>query len=293
MMRTFVILIFLLSGQANSKDQASSNIFLHSLPFAELSNAIYGNQRVIQNIAKQYGLSLNEVKNIADIEVSYALLSDLLLKKHIIVVRGTANAENALVDMDIKMVIDKQTGVFAHQGFLSGTTLIFQDLKSKLDKKFSVSVSGHSLGGAIAVLLAMQLQSDGVIIDNVITFGQPKVTNLSGATKYQNLNVTRFVQSKDLVPVVPPIDSLDIQNFNIYWHLGREIILLGNNKYAELEGVSSMLRGADFVTSVLSMDNLKDHEMPGYLALIRRNSEFSRKVEYRTSFSFKNIFGEK
>jgi len=35
---------------------------------------------------------------------------------------------------------------------------------------------------------------------------------------------------------------MDINNFDIYWHLGKEIVLLKGYDYAVLEGVKSMMR---------------------------------------------------
>ena len=137
----------------------------------------------------------------------------------------------------------------------------------------------------------MQMHANGYKINEVISFGQPKVTNIEGANKFKDIKVTRFVRPKDLVPIVPPIDPIDIQNIDIYWHLGKEIILMGNNKYTELNGIKSMLRSSDFLAAIPNQENIEHHMMTSYLSLIRENTLFSQKIEYKTSFSFKRLFG--
>jgi len=284
--------IFLVSfSLSNASEEAPSSIFSQALPFAEFANAIYEEEHVLKDVTKRHKLEVNQLSNIVGVEVSYALLTDSMKKQHIVVVRGTANVENAMVDMNIKLVDDKQTGVRLHQGFLEASTTIFHKLQSDLNKSYEIITTGHSLGGAVAVILAMQLKSDGFNVSNVFTFGQPKVTNIEGANKFKVLKVVRIVRSKDLVPIVPPMDPLDIKSLDIYWHLGNEIILMENNEYAELEGVSSMLRSGDFLTAVPNQENLENHKMTGYLALIKSNILQAIKVEYKSSFNLKSLFG--
>jgi len=289
----FLILlaVYLPISSTHADDTKSAAIFTKVLPFAELANAIYEEKNLLVNIAQQHELKLNDVDNIAGVEVSYALLTDVLKKQHVVVIRGTANVENAIADMDIKLLKDAQSGVLLHQGFLSASTPILQKLEKSLDKEFDILITGHSLGGAVAVILAMQLDNNDFKVNKVITFGQPKVTNIEGANRYKHLNVTRLVRPKDLVPIVPPVDPMDLKNMDIYWHLGKELILLDSNEYAELEGLKSMLRGGDFLTIAPSEENLESHKMTGYLALIKNNSLKTEKVEYKSSFNPLSLFG--
>jgi len=273
-----------------ASEEKTASVFSTALPFAELSNAIYEEKSIFSDVSKLQKLTLNEVNNVSGVEVSYALLTNLEEKQHIVVVRGTANVENAIVDMNIRLIDDEQTGIRLHQGFLEASIPIFQKLKNTLNKEYEIITTGHSLGGAVAIILAMQLHSDNFKVSNVVTFGQPKVTNIEGATKFKDLSVVRIVQPKDLVPIVPPMDPLDIQNLDIYWHLGKEYILMENNEYAELEGVSSMLRSADFITTVPNQENLENHKMTEYLALLKSSSQRAIKVEYKTSFNPLSLF---
>jgi len=271
---------------------ADNNRFEKLLPLAELSNAIYSDQNQIKKTITRYALSLEKQATIPGLEVSYLIAKLESKKQYIIAVRGTANAENAMVDMDIKLVPEKITGQYIHQGFSEAASTIFDAVKNKIDKNYTVSTTGHSLGGAVALVLAMQLDASDLNIGKVVTFGQPKVTNLSGAQKFQHLNITRFVRPKDIVPLVPPLDPLDLKNLDIYWHLGEETLLLGNNQYAKLTGLNSMKRSLGLISELPNQENVENHAMTSYLALVIENSQKAELVEYKSSFNPFGIFGQ-
>ena len=143
----------------------------------------------------------------------------------------------------------------------------------------------------MALVLAKYLETDNYRVGTVITFGQPKVTNLAGAKTFQNLNITRVVTPLDLVPLVPPFDPLDINNLDIYWHSGQEVLLLENKQYSILEGVNSMLRTTKFTQKQLTEDNLHNHKMTFYLELLHKKKLSNELVPYKNNFNLFNLFG--
>jgi len=271
---------------------ADNNRFEKLLPLAELSNAIYSDQTQIKKTITQYALTLEIQETIPGLEVTYLIAKLESKKQYIIAVRGTANAENAMVDMDIKLVPEKITGQYIHQGFGEAATIIFQSIKNKIHNDYTISTTGHSLGGAVALVLGMQLDSAGFNVGKVVTFGQPKVTNIIGAQKFNHLDITRFVRPKDIVPLVPPLDPLDINNLDIYWHLGKEMLLLDNHQYANLSGLNSMKRSLGLISELPNQENIEDHAMSSYLALVIENSQKAELVEYKSSFNPFGIFGQ-
>jgi hypothetical protein len=144
------------------------------------------------------------------------------------------------------------------------------------------------LGGAIAVIVAMYLQRDGYSLDQVITFGQPKVTNVSGAGVFASLPLMRVVTPKDIVPLVPPLSPFQLKNIDIYWHMGKEIILLPEKTYAITEGFKSMMRATKFTSSVPDESNIQAHQMATYLTLINQKLEGALQVPYKIDI---NLFG--
>ncbi|XP_047063889.1 uncharacterized protein LOC124671575 [Lolium rigidum] len=98
--------------------------------------------------------------------------------------------------------------------------------------KWHIYVTGHSLGGALATLLALELSSsqmtkDGVIFVTVYNFGSPRVGNRKFADVY-NAKVKdswRVVNHRDIIPTVPRLMG--------YCHVEAPIYLKsGNLKHA-------------------------------------------------------------
>jgi predicted lipase len=69
-----------------------------------------------------------------------------------------------------------------------------------------IIVTGHSLGGSLAILAAADLAKTHGKIEQVYTFGQPRVGNAAFASHYQSLvsNTFRLIDFADIVPHVPP-----------------------------------------------------------------------------------------
>uniref|UniRef100_A0A914W4I4 Fungal lipase-like domain-containing protein n=1 Tax=Plectus sambesii TaxID=2011161 RepID=A0A914W4I4_9BILA len=76
-------------------------------------------------------------------------------------------------------------------------------------KSYSISFTGHSLGGALASLAAVRTVKDGYRTSNqikLITFGQPRVGDSTFAAMHDQLIPYSFrvVNKADLVPHLPP-----------------------------------------------------------------------------------------
>lgn len=202
--------------------------------------------------------------------------------------RGTSNLENVLVDLDVSLVADKHLNIILHQGFASASWAAYQEIKPKLDKANPIHTTGHSLGGAIAVIVAMYLKNDGYDVQQVMTFGQPKVTNVAGARAFSDLPVVRIVTPKDIVPLVPPLSPLQLQNLDIYWHMGEEIILLPGKQYSKVSGLKSMMRATKFFSAVPDDSNIHAHQMATYLSLIKEKQVSAEEVPFKLGIS---LFG--
>jgi triacylglycerol lipase len=281
----FMLLIFQ-SANAQQID------FKQIRQFATLAKAAYEPEDTVNQAGYLEGYTLKQYRNIPEVEVTYLIAIDKLTKQPVIAVRGTSNVENALVDIAVKLRDDKHAGIKLHEGFSQAASKIYQDIQPQLDKSIKVHLTGHSLGGAVAVILAMYLEHDGFDVGNVITFGQPKVTNIAGSRQYANLNLLRVVTPRDLVPLVPPLDPLDIQNLDIYWHGGKEVLLNTDNSYSILEGATSVLRATKFTQQMLDEQNLVNHKMDLYLKLIDSMIKQSKQIPFENDFNLFNLFGQ-
>ena len=143
----------------------------------------------------------------------------------------------------------------------------------------------------MAVILAIYLDAERFDVGQVITFGQPKVTNIDGAEKLSHLDIIRVVAPLDVVPLVPPLDLLDINDIDVYWHVGKEVILLDGNQFAILQGVDSMMRATKFTQQPLDQGNVDHHSMAVYFGLIRTKLKSPRQVPYQVDLNLFNLFG--
>ncbi|UTV97848.1 lipase family protein [Marinomonas rhizomae] len=253
---------------------------------AKLSDDTYLEEGTLKQRLQEQGQKLVHQSLIPLSQVSYFLSRANGVQT--IAIRGTANLENAMLDLDLELRPDAILDVKLHQGFGSGAKAVYEDIKPFLAKDRPIHLTGHSLGGAIAVILAMYLQKDGYSVEQVITFGQPKVTNVTGANKFDDLPLTRVVTLNDIVPLVPPISPMQIRDLDIFWHMGEEIILMNKGEFAQTNGVKAMLRATKFTTSIPSEKNLIAHQMTTYIKLIDQLQTSAEKIPYKTDIS---LFG--
>jgi predicted lipase len=258
---------------------------------AIFAQAVYQSEDSVRALIESSNYTLTLYHTIPGTEVSFLLATNELTRTQIIAVRGTSNIKNAIVDVYLKLIVDKKTGIALHHGFSVAARQVYAKLKPLLKHDYKIDVTGHSLGGAVALILAMYLDADQFEIEQVTTFGQPKVTNISGARKIEHINLIRVVTPLDLVPLVPLFDPLDINNVDVYWHAGKEVILLADTQYAVLEGTDSMLRASSFTQKLLSEENLQDHQITLYLEMIKAKTESSKLVPYQNNFNLFNLFG--
>lgn len=67
-----------------------------------------------------------------------------------------------------------------------------------------MKLTGHSLGGAVAVIVAAKLKLRGYNVGKVTTFGAPMITDARGAAHLREMvNVMRVTHERDPVPLTP------------------------------------------------------------------------------------------
>jgi pimeloyl-ACP methyl ester carboxylesterase len=98
-----------------------------------------------------------------------------------------------------------------------------------------VWVTGHSLGGALALLAAWRLQRQFIRqfipVHEVVTFGAPMVGNAAAAHAFQREfpgKIFRYVNIEDPVPLLPMVSLIA----NSYAHCLNEVRLQGANPKA-------------------------------------------------------------
>ena len=119
----------------------------------------------------------------------------------IIVIRGTANAENVQSDIDVRLVKDGRLSIYLHKGFRDASLGVMEIIDRDHTLEHTVHVTGHSLGGAIAQIIGMWLHKRSHNVQ-VFSYGSPKISSevLPGGQPTH----WRVVRNSDPIPFTPP-----------------------------------------------------------------------------------------
>ncbi len=134
--------------------------------------------------------------------------------------RGTVTSKNVKSDINIKKTAlsfqskdGKGTDLpgKTHRGFKEAYDSMRDEIHYLLEntplKDCKINITGHSLGGALANLCALDLHQSKYGIEKVVTFGAPRVFDEEGAKQYYNSELSdktlRVVQEGDPVPKIP------------------------------------------------------------------------------------------
>jgi hypothetical protein len=129
------------------------------------------------------------------------------------------------------------------------------DMRTKYDRMwrhFEVEVTGHSLGGALSTLVALELEALGFQIKSVTTFGSPRVGDEVFADfwgKKFGDRTMRMTHAHDMVPSLPP-------RMLGYHHVATEVFQNASGAYIMGDGSGEDPRGSD---SEWTHASLADH----------------------------------
>jgi pimeloyl-ACP methyl ester carboxylesterase len=188
--------------------------------------------------------------------------------------RGTTLLIDILACLSFWMVYDKELECRVHLGFRNQADRILQDIEPLLspasDKRTTVEVSGHSLGGAVAYIIAAKLRKRGYRVTRTTAVAAPRFcANESSAERIESLlplDNLRIENEIDFVPFLPPFGH----------HVGNKLYLLDkSNKlfYVPRSNTNLSWLGSVFlncrVWEILSAMG-KPHRVPYYISHIQK-----------------------
>jgi triacylglycerol lipase len=243
--------------------------------YAERSNTAYKSDAVIKS---KYPRTVR-VHSPDQTDVRYFLEQDDKARTQIITVRGTANDVNFSEDLSLRVREDRKVDIPVHSGFDLAARAIYDDVRPHLKNGYKTYVTGHSLGGAVAAILAIYMIEDGAAVERVVTFGQPRFTTTDGAKRLSFMPLTRIVDENDIIPMVPPSTLFD-PRFGPYDQVGPEVILLGGRDFVYLPSHdATRISVGEFWRSV-SFADLNDHKITKYLKRIADKTKGATEVPY-------------
>ena len=205
--------------------------------------------------------------------------------------RGTEKeAEDIKTDLNARFY--RRGGVKVHDGFRQAFAYVEPMIKGKVDtlSGYKLYITGHSLGGALALVAARVLSTDNVAA--CYTFGSPKVGNSELGDDIK-IPIYRVVNAADLVPRVPPTWLIEffiflvgwfpvpyirgwlvrfLENFRGYSHHGdMRYLTAGKDDFSDLRLISNpeLPERVRWLLQRLSMDlkaGFSDHSIAGYCA---------------------------
>jgi triacylglycerol lipase len=266
-----ILALFLsvLSGCAGdlpqSVKQSLSVIVPTKIDFAELEYYAKRSRSAydpIADIRKAYPLVTRAV-TVQPIDVLYFIETDLANRNQTLSIRGTAQKPNVWADIETALLPDSILGIPLHRGFKVDATAIYDDAAPYLRKDWPLRVTGHSLGGAVAVIAAAYLEREGYTVERVVTFGQPKITTEQPPVLQLISVLTRVINELDVVPMLPPYTFA-----KKYQHFSPEVILREGPDYTYLDEHDADRISVGVFWRNITDFSTKDHHMDGYLANI-------------------------
>ena len=130
---------------------------------------------------------------------------EVIVRENVFAFRGTDEPLDAVRDLRILPIWTRELG-WCPAGFLrAAKRLMPKCLSECMDRnieKENIVLTGHSLGGAVALIIGALMVRDEVSIKEIVTFGAPRCGRLK---ILDNTPVTMYRNGKDIVPLVPPI----------------------------------------------------------------------------------------
>ena len=201
--------------------------------------------------------------------------------KKIIIIsfRGTEKDEVGDILCDLDMSQSNAYGGKVHRGFVDA----YRQLKSSLMAKIKehrthnqpIWLTGHSLGGALAMIAAMDLSEKKLNVKGVYTFGQPRVGDAEFTRLYDRRfrgKSFRFVNKDDQVPELPPAKvKLGHRAYLHYTH-GDQVIYIASRNRMTL----NYRRSKNILNQIESISNAApSHASDSYVKALLKNIDYN------------------
>lgn len=268
---TQLVVLFVLLTTVISNDYKTT--VARELAFMSL--ATYESSSSINNWncgpCKSYQLEKVQCDTIGALDLQWFSGHSPSLKGIVLAFRGSSNIQNWISNLNFNMVgYPNCAKCQVHNGFYTNWQAAYrpvlnriQSLKS-LYRDAPIFITGHSLGAALAVLAAADIQHLYGGVQSLITFGEPRVGNQHFSDYYQSVLVGfRVIHKADVVPHIP----LTGQGF---FHEGREVWY--KSSMSDYKMCSYGEPGSCSNSLPLTTYNTGDHDMHAYAKLAASSS---------------------
>lgn len=164
-----------------------------------------------------------------------------------------------------------------HLGFNQALDAVYPQVRDTVlrfrDNDQTVWFTGHSLGGALAMLAAARLffEEPNLLADGVYTFGQPRTCDPTLASSYDDAFATRtfrVVNNNDIVPQLPPQPVYQHVNDIRYFDTDGT---LHERHTSAAGGLTDKIGGFTSDAWTPTNDGIRDHLMDAYVGLLEQS----------------------
>ncbi|MFH9089598.1 lipase family protein [Streptomyces sp. NPDC017673] len=165
---------------------------------------------------------------------------------------------------------------YVHQGFAEALASVHPAVHDALTElrtdDHAVYFTGHSLGGALAMLAGarLYLEEPHLAADGVYTYGQPRTCDRLLAEAFHEGfggRTYRFVNNNDIVAQLPPEPAYThVRSLRYFDSKGRL-----HESMPMLSVLGDRARGATADPFAPASDGVRDHSMHSYLAVLEQN----------------------
>lgn len=137
----------------------------------------------------------------------FMLLTDDANSRHTLVLAGTNTSIQWVFDALTPLVPQSDLNANVHVGWHTAAFTVYDNVLPDLRREYPITVTGFSLGAALSCIVSEYLILAGYTVDEVVTFGQPRLTDTAGVSSFENLPIMRFVNAGDPFPFMKSSDS--------------------------------------------------------------------------------------
>ncbi|MCW7986415.1 lipase [Streptomyces platensis subsp. clarensis] len=165
---------------------------------------------------------------------------------------------------------------YVHYGFGEALEAVWPQVRAAVDafrdNRQTVWFTGHSLGGALAMLAGARLRFEEphVTANGVYTFGQPRTCDRQLSKEFNTAfsdRMYRFVNNNDIVPQLPPEPAFHHVSALRYIDTQGAI----HHTMPLISGLVDRAQGLTADVLAPASDGVRDHFMDAYINALERN----------------------